>query len=140
MWLKLRLERNLFTKILLKTYYFLNQDSYQVHDYNNHLKHPLSNNSLLVDVRPKEQFDIASLPNSINIPWGSGFLKRELIDDLLPPGITKDSKTYVICRFGNDSQIATKTMMEKFGFTDVMDIKGGVTKWSEQIDKKFPKY
>lgn len=108
-----------------------------VQDYNQHLK---DKNSLLIDVRPKEQFEIASLPNAINIPWGPSFLKRDLIDDLLPPKYSKESELFVVCRFGNDSQIAAKTMMEKFGFKNVKDIKGGITKWHEEIDHKFPKY
>lgn len=109
-----------------------------VQEYKNHIQN--NTESLLIDVRPKEQFDIASLPNSINIPWGSDFRKRDLIDDLLPDPFQKDTKTFVICRFGNDSQIAAQTMLDKFGFTDIHDIRGGVSKWSEQIDQMFPRY
>lgn len=95
--------------------------------------------TILIDVRPKEQFEVASLPNSINIPWGNSFLKLLLLDDYLP-NASKDVPIYVVCRFGNDSQIATKTIRETFGFNNVKDIIGGLNKWSDEIDENFPKY
>lgn len=97
------------------------------------------NNSILIDVRPKEQFEVAALPNSINIPWGNSFLKLPLLKDHLP-NTSKDDPIYVICRYGNDSQIATKTIKESFGFTNVKDIIGGLNAWSDEIDENFPKY
>lgn len=95
---------------------------------------------VLIDVRPKEQFDIVSLPQSINIPWGNEFLKLDLLDPILPEGTTKQDDIFVVCRFGNDSQNAAKTIHDKFGFENVKDIRGGLNKWSDEIDPSFPKY
>ncbi|EGV64082.1 molybdopterin or thiamine biosynthesis adenylyltransferase [Yamadazyma tenuis] len=97
------------------------------------------NGGTLIDVRPAEQFSVVALPNSVNIPWGNEFLKLESLESYLP-GVPKDKAIFVVCRYGNDSQIATKTIREKFGFTNVRDIKGGLNRWSEEVDKDFPKY
>lgn len=45
-----------------------------------------------------------------------------------------------MCRYGNDSQMATKKLIENFGFNEVKDIKGGINKWSKEIDSKIPQY
>lgn len=95
---------------------------------------------ILIDVRPKEQFQITSLPNSINIPWDSKFSQLQLIDEYLPPGSSTDTDCFVVCRYGNDSQIAAQTIINKFGFTNVKDIIGGISKWSDVIDDQIPKY
>lgn len=93
---------------------------------------------LLIDVRSTDQFGITALPNSINIPWDADFQKRQLVDEYLPSGYTKQDPCYVICRYGNDSQIAAKTLMD-LGFTNVKDIIGGINKWND-IDKEIPRY
>jgi adenylyltransferase/sulfurtransferase len=98
-------------------------------------------NSILIDVRPKEQFQITSLPNSINIPWDPTMKKLDDVDDYLPAGFDKKNHpVYVVCRYGNDSQLATKKLIETMGFGNVKDIVGGLNKWSDDIDPSFPKY
>lgn len=95
----------------------------------------------LIDVRPKEQFEITNLPGSINLDWPLVFSKcdNDKIDLLLPQDITKADQLYVICRFGNDSQLATAKLIEA-GYLNAKDIIGGLNKWSEDIDAAFPKY
>lgn len=96
---------------------------------------------VIIDVRPKEQYEIVSLPNSINIPWESTFSKLESLDTfLLNTYNNQNTKMYTICRYGNDSQFAAKMLIEKFGCKNVQDIKGGLNKWSEVIEKSIPKY
>ncbi|EPB83779.1 hypothetical protein HMPREF1544_09463 [Mucor circinelloides 1006PhL] len=60
---------------------------------------------LLIDVRPKIQFGICSLPNSMNIPIDDLEKNLSLIQEKQQD---KDGMCvlYVICRLGNDSQIA----------------------------------
>lgn len=108
----------------------------EYHDYIHSTKH----NSILLDVRPKEQFEITKIPTSINIPWDPTINKADNIDSCFPPNFSKDTETFVICRYGNDSQIAAKKLKEKFGFSKVKDIKGGINKWSEEIDSNIPQY
>lgn len=97
-------------------------------------------NTLLIDVRPKEQFEIASLPNSINIPWDTQFKKLDTLDGLIPSEFGNETDFRVICRFGNDSQLATNKMMQSMKFENVKDIIGGLNMWSNKIDPSFPKY
>jgi len=47
---------------------------------------------------------------------------------------------YVLCRLGNDSQLAVKFLQEKHGFTNTKDIVGGLEEWSKVIDPDFPMY
>lgn len=46
--------------------------------------------------------------------------------------IPRDKPVFIVCRFGNDSQVAVemmKTMADRF--FDVCDIKGGLNAWAE---------
>ena len=46
---------------------------------------------------------------------------------------------YVMCRRGNDSQIAVSKLLE-VGVAGVYDIQGGLQAWAQQIDPSFPIY
>lgn len=46
---------------------------------------------------------------------------------------------FVICRLGNDSQIAVR-MMQKGGIDEPRDIIGGLLSWSTKVDDSFPIY
>ncbi|CAK7915291.1 adenylyltransferase and sulfurtransferase Uba4p [[Candida] anglica] len=110
-----------------------------VHEYKQSLD-GANNSSILLDVRPKEQFSIISLPAAINIPWDPTLAKLDDIDSYLPTGFDKETDTiHIICRYGNDSQLATAKLIE-LGFKNVKDIKGGINKWSEEIDNTVPIY
>ena len=47
---------------------------------------------------------------------------------------------YVICRRGNDSQLAVQVLRDFFKEINFQDIIGGYEKWSELIDTSFPTY
>ena len=49
---------------------------------------------------------------------------------------------YVICRKGNDSQIAAMKLKERLArhSVEIKDIKGGLKSWSKQVDSSFPDY
>lgn len=98
-------------------------------------------NSVLLDVRPHEQYQITCLPNSINIPWDPILIKSTKIDEYLPSNFDPESDDiFVICRYGNDSQLAVKKLREEFNYAKVRDIKGGLNKWSDEINSHIPKY
>ena len=46
---------------------------------------------------------------------------------------------FVICRRGNDSQVAVKLLKDHLG-SKVKDISGGLTEWANTIDTQFPIY
>lgn len=83
----------------------------------------------LVDVRPKEQFDIVHLPGSVNIPYGE--IKSITID--------KSTPITVICRYGRDSQLAVQ-YLKSHGYNDVQDVVGGLDAWKRDVDPDFPIY
>ncbi|KAF7338605.1 Adenylyltransferase and sulfurtransferase UBA4 [Mycena venus] len=90
----------------------------------------------VIDVRPSTEFGICSLPGSINVPL------NELIAN---PNLCLVSKrqTYVVCRLGNDSQIAASSLREvrKDGEPIVVkDVIGGLRAWARHVDPTFPVY
>lgn len=95
---------------------------------------------LILDVRPKEQFEIAKLPNSINVDWSRTLAKADSIDQLLPKTFDKSNdKIVAVCRYGNDSRLATSKLRD-LGFENAFDVVGGLRKWSQDIDPNFPVY
>ncbi|KAI8851812.1 hypothetical protein BC829DRAFT_386077 [Chytridium lagenaria] len=96
---------------------------------------------LLLDVRDKNQYDIAAIPGSVNIPWKA--LPRrlgEVLDVVLPDADNgQKMPVYVLCRLGNDSQHAVK-LLKASGISDAWDVEGGLYKWSDIVDPLFPKY
>ncbi|KAE8315481.1 hypothetical protein BDV41DRAFT_193208 [Aspergillus transmontanensis] len=120
----------------------------------------VSKGPTIIDVREKVQFDICSLENSINIPISSilsSTMKTAQNDEVkngsnpLPPWLPADLASsdsidpiYVVCRLGNDSQIAVKRLKElgldRGGERVVADIRGGLRAWREQVDPEWPEY
>lgn len=48
--------------------------------------------------------------------------------------------TYIVCRLGNDSQLAVEALRER-GVTGVLkDLVGGLRAWSKEVDPTFPVY
>ncbi|KAH3687561.1 hypothetical protein WICPIJ_001462 [Wickerhamomyces pijperi] len=90
---------------------------------------------VLLDVRPKEHFSIVHLPHSTSLPLD----KLRRISDKAQLPFDTDKPVYTICRYGNDSQYATRYLNDTFGF-DAKDVKGGLYKWSMDVDDKFPTY
>lgn len=63
---------------------------------------------------------------------------EEIID--AANSLTGTQKTvYVVCRRGNDSQLATQMLLDK-GMKNVFDIRGGLTSWHYEVDPEFPLY
>ena len=115
----------------------------------------------IIDVREKVQFDICSLENSVNIPMStilastfslptnedSSADELPALPSWVPSDVASSQSTdpvYVVCRLGNDSQIAVKKLKElgldREGQRVVADIRGGFRAWKEQIDPEWPEY
>ncbi|ONH65991.1 Adenylyltransferase and sulfurtransferase UBA4 [Cyberlindnera fabianii] len=90
---------------------------------------------ILLDVRPREHYAVVNLPHSINIPWDR-IQRLKHIDEL---GFDTAKPVYTICRFGNDSQYASKFLNDTLGL-NTKDIKGGLSQWSAKIDPDLPTY
>ena len=131
------------------------EERISVSDYNQNI---LLNkiDHLLLDVRPHVHWNISSLKGSIHIPLDDlsklitveEFVERinnfnsttETESKKLTADDITSRKIFCICRFGNDSRLATKLIKERFQLTDVWDIIGGLKQWSQDIDTTFPKY
>ncbi|CAB4422676.1 unnamed protein product [Rhizophagus irregularis] len=100
--------------------------------------HSLRNETphVLIDVRETVQYDICSLPSSINIPLKDLTKRIEDVKKLLE---TPNTSVYVICRLGNDSQHAVN-ILKNYLKGEVKDIIGGLYKWSLEVDQEFPIY
>ncbi|KAJ5619898.1 hypothetical protein N7510_003882 [Penicillium lagena] len=113
----------------------------------------------IIDVRDKVQFDICNLANSINIPISTilsssstpSKAQNDNVDNQsqLPPWIpsevaNSDHPVYVVCRLGNDSQIAVKKMkdlgLHQDGRRFIGDIRGGFRAWRDEVDPDWPEY
>ncbi|KAL4066793.1 hypothetical protein J3A83DRAFT_4098152 [Scleroderma citrinum] len=90
---------------------------------------------LLIDVRPKIEFGICHLPGSQSIP-----LPELLADPASHVPTARTAKIFVLCRLGNDSQIAADALRNVDPSLDVRDVVGGLRAWSQHIDQQFPIY
>jgi adenylyltransferase and sulfurtransferase len=76
--------------------------------------------------------------NSLDIPFTT------LIDDpsMSLADIPRDKPVFVICRFGNDSQLVVDVMKNMENkFPNVKDIRGGLDAWAETFPTDIiPKY
>lgn len=106
---------------------------------------------MVIDVRPKTEFGICSLPNSTSECTDAEVDNTEKIRDIALNVITanpreflptdSNSEVYVVCRLGNDSQIAVDALRGVAGkATVVKDVIGGLRAWSKHVDPNFPVY
>lgn len=116
---------------------------------------------MLIDVRSANEFAICNIPHSINVPI------KDILSDRIFPSIMSDLKrrgklpskfccsacvcndqvqcdcvsVFVVCRRGNDSQIAVKRFNDAAdNAVEAKDIIGGLHSWAQLIDQSFPVY
>ena len=95
---------------------------------------------VVVDVRTETEMEICSLDNSVNVPITD--LKYEGNWDKIREKLSNNTSgdMYVICRRGNDSQIATGLLRKILPDINIRDVIGGLHAWTKHIDKDFPVY
>ncbi|WP_138430887.1 rhodanese-like domain-containing protein [Fodinibius saliphilus] len=100
-------------------------------------KEKIENNNtvLLLDVRePFEQYQSnISYDNSTLIPVGELGDRLDEIED------HKNGEVVCMCRSGGRSADACK-LLEKEGFENVKNLKGGINEWAKKIDTSLPVY
>ena len=79
-------------------------------------------NSILIDVRTKEELDEIKIEGVINIDFYSGEFENDLLN------LDRYKTYYLICRSGRRSGLATIFMRDN-GFKEVYNIKGGMVEW-----------
>lgn len=85
----------------------------------------------LIDVREPHERQICNIGGEL-IPMGS---VTENIDK-----ISRDKQVVIYCRSGMRSANVVALLQDKYGFTNLVNLKGGVLAWSDMIDPKVQKY
>lgn len=99
---------------------------------------------LLLDVREAEHFSVASIDGAVNIPFSRihTAAKEEDNPSWVPPSLPSDAPIYVVCRVGNDSQVVARRLqemgMDGGGKRVIVDIKGGMRAWKDEVDETLP--
>jgi sulfur-carrier protein adenylyltransferase/sulfurtransferase len=85
----------------------------------------------ILDVRNPEEFQICRLPGSILLPLPE--LAQRMGE------LAKDQEMVVHCKSGMRSAKAIAFLKQQ-GFQKLMNLKGGILAWADQIDRDMPKY
>jgi rhodanese-related sulfurtransferase len=96
------------------------------------LKHLRDNNSdfQLIDVREDHEVEICEIGGE-HIPMGEVMHQLEKID--------KNKQVVIHCRSGARSGAICQAL-EKVGYTNVYNLKGGILAWANEIDSSITKY
>jgi adenylyltransferase/sulfurtransferase len=86
---------------------------------------------LLLDVREPHEYQIAKIPGSTLIPLGQLPARLGELD--------KNAEIVAHCKMGGRSQQAVD-LMKANGFTNVRNMTGGITAWSDKVDPSVAKY
>jgi len=86
----------------------------------------------IVDVREDNEVAIGRIPNSIHIPLGQILGRMNEID--------QDRETVVHCKMGGRSARAIEALQRSGYEGKLMNLKGGILRWSDEVDPSVPKY
>ena len=86
---------------------------------------------LVVDVREGWELQLASIPDVVHVPM------NELPERLSE--FSRDAETIVMCHAGGRS-LRVAHFLANQGFTNVANLSGGISAWSESIDATVPQY
>ena len=86
----------------------------------------------IIDVREPHEYEIGQIPNSKLIPLGQILNRMNEIDP--------DRETVVHCKMGGRSAKAIDAL-QRSGFPGkLVNLRGGITAWSDEVDPRVPKY
>lgn len=86
----------------------------------------------IIDVREANELDIAKMPGTVHIPLGQVLNRMSEIDP--------NRETVVHCKMGGRSAKAI-AMLKQAGFSgNLINLTGGITAWSNEVDPSVPKY
>lgn len=78
-----------------------------------------------IDVREEYEFDTVNLGGEL-IPLGT------IVDEV--GRISREKPVIIHCRSGARSAAAVRELENRFGFTNLANLKGGIIAWSKEID------
>ena len=86
----------------------------------------------IIDVREADEVAIATIPNTIHIPLGQIINRMAEIDPA--------KETVVHCKMGGRSARAIMALKQSGFAGNLINLKGGITGWSNEVDPSVPKY
>lgn len=85
----------------------------------------------LIDVREPNEYDLTHIGGKL-IPLGQ--VSERAAE------ISKEKTVVVMCRSGKRSATAIRELQEKFGYSNLLNLKGGILAWASEIDSSIPRY
>lgn len=89
-------------------------------------------NLQLIDVREPEEFEICHIAGSKLIPLGE--IPKRYAE------IGKDSGAIMLCHHGFRSAQAIQFLSQRYGYENLLNLKGGIHAWALQVDPEMQRY
>jgi adenylyltransferase/sulfurtransferase len=86
----------------------------------------------IIDVREADEVAIGTIPNSIHIPLGQVMARASEINP--------DRETVIHCKMGGRSARAIDALKRSGYAGNLLNLKGGIIAWSNEVDPSVPKY
>jgi sulfur-carrier protein adenylyltransferase/sulfurtransferase len=86
---------------------------------------------VLLDVRDPHEWEISSISEELRIPKSQVMARAT--------EIPRDREVVVYCRTGVRSRDSI-LMLQNQGFTNLVNLKGGITAWAREVDPSLPIY
>jgi len=86
---------------------------------------------LLLDVRQPWEFEVCKIENSVLLPMSQITAEYNTLDF--------DRETVVICHHGIRSRRVGR-YLEQAGFSNIINLSGGVAQWAQTVDSDMPTY
>lgn len=86
----------------------------------------------IIDVRENIEVAIGAIPNSKHIPLGQVMNRMDEIDP--------NRETVVYCKMGGRSARAIDALQRSGHQGKLINLKGGIIGWSDEVDPSVPKY
>lgn len=88
-------------------------------------------NPLVIDVREDWELQLASIPGVVHVPMNQVPARMS--------EMSRDVETIVMCHAGGRSMRVAHFLANQ-GFTNVANLTGGISAWSELVDATVPQY
>lgn len=85
----------------------------------------------LLDVRQPWEYEVCKIENSVLLPMSQITAEYNSLDF--------DRETVVICHHGIRSRRVGR-YLEEAGFSNIINLSGGVAQWAQTVDKDMPTY
>jgi len=89
------------------------------------------NDFQLIDVREPGEHEFCNIGGEL-IPMGNILQNTDKIDT--------EKDVIIYCRSGNRSANIIRALEQHFSYTNLINLKGGILEWADEIDSDIPKY